>query len=125
MSFPCKIIEQFRLCPAKLWSNADFAPQNNRALVLCPAKLRSIYSLPRKLWRNADFAPQNQRDIVSVAKIPPTIFFKLVYLFFSSKSTLFQKSLKQLGPFFYEKVFGVTVPLNYFEDFYLANTEVE
>ena len=48
ISLPRKIMEQCRLCPAKLWSNADFAPQNHRAFVLCPAKSRRLRSLPRK-----------------------------------------------------------------------------
>ena len=48
-SLPCKIMEQCRLCPAKLWSNADFAPQIHGAFILCPAKL----------WSYADFALRN------------------------------------------------------------------
>ena len=42
-------MEQCRLCPAKLWSNADFASRNHRAIVLCPAKSRRLCSLPRKI----------------------------------------------------------------------------
>ena len=49
MSLPREILEQCRLCPAKLWSNADFAPQNHRPFVLCPTKPRRLCSLPRKI----------------------------------------------------------------------------
>ena len=42
-------MEQCRLCPAKLWSNADFTPRNHRAFVLCPAKSWRLRSLPRKI----------------------------------------------------------------------------
>ena len=79
MSLLRKFMEQCRLCPAKSWSIADFAPRDHRAFVLCPAKSRRLRSLPRKtmehcrlcsakLWSNADFAPQNRGDIVSGAK---------------------------------------------------------
>ena len=49
MYLPRKIMEQCRPCPAKLWNNADFAPQNHRAFVLFPAKSRRLCSLPRKI----------------------------------------------------------------------------
>ena len=45
MSLPRKIMEQ---CPAKLWSNADFAPRD-----------QSLCSLPRKVTETSFFAPQN------------------------------------------------------------------
>ena len=48
-SLPRKIMEQYRLCPAKLWSNAHFAPQNHRAFVLCPAKSQRLCYLPSKV----------------------------------------------------------------------------
>ena len=71
MSLPRKIKEQCRIFPAKLWSNADFAPQNHRAFVLCPAKSQRLVLCPQKLWSNADFAPQNRGDIVLGAKKYP------------------------------------------------------
>ena len=49
MVLPCKIMEQCRLCPAKSWSNADFAPRDQRAFILCPAKSQRLCSLPRKI----------------------------------------------------------------------------
>ena len=38
-SKPCKNMEQCRLCSAKLWSNADFAPQNFGAVQTSPGKM--------------------------------------------------------------------------------------
>ena len=67
MSLSRKIMETCGLCPAKLWSNADFVPQNPRDFVLCLAKCWRLCSLPAKLWSNANLAPQNQGDIVSGA----------------------------------------------------------
>ena len=72
-------------CPAKLWSNADFAPQNYGAMQTLPRKIMDplffapqnkgpFIHFPTKLWSNADFAPENQGDIVSGAKITTDIF---------------------------------------------------
>ena len=70
MSLPSKIMEQWRHCPAKLWSNADFAPQNHGPFVPCPPKSLSLRILcPSNLWINADFDPQNHGDIVLGTKI--------------------------------------------------------
>ena len=68
------------LCPAKLLSHADLAPQNYGAMQTLPRKITEPYYFapqnhgafilcPKKLWSNADFAPQNDGDIVSGAKI--------------------------------------------------------
>ena len=65
-------MEQVRLCPAKLWSNADFSPQiHDGAFILCPAKLwNNADFAPQNYGTSAaDFAPQNNRDIVSGANI--------------------------------------------------------
>ena len=48
MSLPRKIKEQCGLCPTKSWSNADFAPNNPRAFVLCPEKCPRLNFLPRE-----------------------------------------------------------------------------
>ena len=40
-------MEQCGLCPAKSWSNADFAPRNHGPFVLCPTKSQRLRSLPR------------------------------------------------------------------------------
>ena len=111
------------LCPAKLWSNADFAPQNYGAMQTLPRKIMEpSYFAPQnnglfilcsaKLWSYADFAPQNQGDIVSGAKITTEIiqklfFFSLIYFF--CQLMLFQRSIQPLGPVF--KIFFVTVLL--------------
>ena len=61
-------MEQCRLCPAKLWSNADFAPQNHIDIVsgakitteiilkFAPQNYRAFISCPAKSWSNEDFA---------------------------------------------------------------------
>ena len=74
MSLICKIMEQCRLFPEKLWSNAKFAPQNQGTFVRCPAKLPSLFSFPSKLCSNADFALQNSGDINLGAKVKTEIF---------------------------------------------------
>ena len=69
----------FVLCPAKLWSNADFAPQSYGAMQTLPREITEplffapqnygdFVLCPSRLWSNADFAPQNRGDIVSGAK---------------------------------------------------------
>ena len=49
MSLPHETVEQCKLCPAKLWSNADFAPQNRKAFILCLEKSQSLHTLPHKI----------------------------------------------------------------------------
>ena len=61
MSLPRKIMEQCRLCPAKLWSNVDFAPRNHRTFVLCPAKSRRLRSLPRKIMEQCRLCSAKSR----------------------------------------------------------------
>ena len=79
MNFPVILHLKLCLCPAKLWSNPDFAPQNNGAMRTLPRKItepvyvalknhRAFILYPSKLWCNADFAPQNHGEIVSGAK---------------------------------------------------------
>ena len=57
MSLPRKIMEQCKLCQAKLWSNADFAPQNPGAFILCPAQSQSLYTLLRKIMEQCTLCP--------------------------------------------------------------------
>ena len=63
-------------CPAKLQSNADFAPQNHGEMQNLPRKItdplffapqnhRDFILCPAELWSNADFALRNHEDIVS------------------------------------------------------------
>ena len=85
------------LCPAKFWSNADFAPQNHIDIVsgakitteiilkFAPQNYRAFISCPAKLWSNEDFAPQNHIDIVSGAKITTEIILKLNFVDFFCK----------------------------------------
>ena len=65
--------------PPKLWSNADFAPQNYGAMQTLPREMTepsffaplnhgNFVLCPAKLWSNTDFALQNHGDIVSGAK---------------------------------------------------------
>ena len=63
MSLPRKIMEQFRLCPAKLWSNADFAPQNKGVFILCLAKSQSLYTLPCKIIKQCRLCPAKQMSL--------------------------------------------------------------
>ena len=79
------------LCPAKLWSNTDFAPQNYGAMQTLPRKITEpllfalqnhgdFFLCPAQLWSNADFAPQNCGDIVSgTNKYPKTKFSSLFF----------------------------------------------
>ena len=128
MTLPRKIMEQCRLCPAKLWSNADFAPQDHRAFVLCPAKSRSLHTLPRKITEPSYFAPRNYRALQTLpreineqcrlcpAKLQrhsfrgqnnninyPKTRFYFIFSNFFWKSMLFQRSIQPLGPLFKEK----------------------
>ena len=52
MSLPRKIMEECRLYPAKLWSNADFAPQNNGA-----RKSQSLHTLPLEIMEQCRLCP--------------------------------------------------------------------
>ena len=112
MSLPRKIMEQCRLCPAKLWSNADFAPRDHRAFVFRSAKLRRLRSLPRKImeqcrlcstksWRHSFRCQQISSNLIGVS------FFSNYFC----KSSSFPRSLQPFGPIFMEKIFCVTVPL--------------
>ena len=115
MSLPRKIMEQCRLCPTKLWSNADFAPRDHRAFVL---------TLPRKIMETSFFAPQNYgpmqtllRKIMDTEFQGPKNIIKFNFcLFFSNyfcKSLSFLGSLQPFGPLFKEKIFFVPVPLKH------------
>ena len=110
--------------PAKLWSNADLAPQNYGAMQTSPCEIkepsffaqqnyRDFVLLPATLWSNADLALQNQGDIVPGAnKYHKILLFSFFSIFFC-KSFSFPRSLQPLGPLFKEKIFCVTVPLRY------------
>ena len=83
------------LCPAKIWSNANYASQTYGGK-LCPPNSQNNHSLPRKimeqcricsakLWSNTDFAPQNNEDIVSGANIISNFnFLNFLKIFFSN-----------------------------------------
>ena len=53
------LLQKLCLCPAILWSNADFVPQNHGAMQTLPAKSQSLCSLPRKMPETLFFAPKN------------------------------------------------------------------
>ena len=46
---PRIIMKRCRRCPAKLWSNTDFAPQNCGVMQTLPCKFMDPYSLPCKI----------------------------------------------------------------------------
>ena len=102
LSLPRKIMEQCGLCPVKLWSNADFAPQNHGHLVLCPTKPRRLHSLPRGIMEQCRLCPAKSW-IHSSRR--PQISLNLMFFFFLifCKSMLFQISLQTFGPFFLGK----------------------
>ena len=78
MTLPRKIMEQGGLCPTKLWINADFAPQNHRAFVLCPTKCWRLFSLPRKTMKQCRLCPEKSlRHSFRGLK-----FFLVCFLFF-------------------------------------------
>ena len=77
------LLQKLCLCPAKLWSNVDFVPQNHGAM----------QTSPRKITEPLLFAPRNAGDIVLCptklwSKIIETQFkgheniLKLNFLFF-------------------------------------------
>ena len=61
-------MEQCKICPAKLWSNADFALQNYGAFVHGPTKSRSLYSLPRKIMEQCILCPAKSRRLCSLPR---------------------------------------------------------
>ena len=80
MIFSVNLHFKLCLCPAKLWSNADFGPQNYGAMQTLPRKItepshasqqnhRAFILCPAKLWSNANFGPQYHGDTISGAKI--------------------------------------------------------
>ena len=106
MSFLCKIMEQCWLCPAKLWSNADFALQNHRAFVLCPIKSQRLCSLPRKIIEQCRlYSAKSWRHSFRGKKYPQIWFSSLFIYFFCCKSLLFQTSLQPFGPLVRGKMF--------------------
>ena len=112
MSLPRKIMEQCRLCPAKFWSNTDFAPQNHRAFVLCPAKLRRLHSLPREIMEQSRLcSAKSWRHSFRGQQISSNWNFFTFFLIIFFKSLLFQRPLQPFGPLFKENIFCVTVPL--------------
>ena len=107
VSLPRKIMEQSRLCPAKLWSNADFAPRNHRAFVFCPVKYPSLCSLPRKTMELCRLCPaKSWRHNFRVIQI---IFFYF-FLLISVNQCYFRDLYHSLDHFIKKKYF-VTVPL--------------
>ena len=113
MSLPRKIMEQCRPCPAKLWSNADFAPRDHRAFVLCPAKSRRLRSLPRKIMEQCRLCSAKSwrhsfRGQKNIMKFYCLLFFSNYF----GKSLSFPRSLQPLGQLYREKILCVTVPLN-------------
>ena len=76
MSLPRKIMEQCRLCLAKLWSNADFAPRDYGAM----------QTVARKIT-DTEFQEPTEH---------PQLYIKLKRILknYFSKSLIFQRSLK-------------------------------
>ena len=112
MSLPRKIMEQCRLCPAKLWSNADFAPRGHRAFVLCPAKSQRLCSLPREIMEQCRLcSAKSWRHSFRIQKISSNLIVVSFFLIMFCKSSSYPRSLQPFGPLFKEKIFCVTVPL--------------
>ena len=112
MSLPRKIMEQCRLCPAKLWSNADFGLQNHRPFVLCPAKSQRLRSLPHKIMEQCRLcSTKSRKHTFRGQQISSNLNFFLFFSIYFCKSLLFQRSLQPFGPLFKEKIFCVMVPL--------------
>ena len=110
------------MCPAILWSNADFDPQSYGAMQTSPREIKEpllfapqnhsdIVLWPAKLWSNADFALRNCGDIVSGAKKYLQILLSFLSFYHFCKSLSFPRYLQYFGPLFQEKIFCVTVPL--------------
>ena len=129
MSLPRKIMEQCTLCTAKLWSNADFAPQNYGAIQtlprkimeqcrLCPAKSLSLRSSPLEIMDPSFFA----RDIMEQCRVCPANSFRgqnnnrnylkirltFLFSFCFCKSMLFQRSTPTYQPVFKGKKYFVS-----------------
>ena len=115
MSLPRKTMEQCRLCPEKLWSNANFSSQNHGFFVLCLAKLRSIHYLPANYGAMQTLPAKSKRHSFR-GKIKNRNYlinrFSLIVFIFFCKSMLPQRSLQPSGPVFKENVICVTVPLS-------------
>ena len=90
MSLPRKIMEQWRLCPAKSWSNADLAPRRSQ----------SLCSLPRKIKETWFLALKNYGAMQTFSN-------------YFCKSLSFPRSLQPFGPLFRGEIFCVTVPLRW------------
>ena len=112
MSLPRKVMKQCRLSPAKLWSNADFAPQNHKAFALCPAKSRRPCSLPRKIMDQCRLCPAKLgRHSLRGQKYHKIKFSYLLIHFFFVNHCYFRDLYNPFGPLFKEKMSCVTVPL--------------
>ena len=86
------------LCPAKIWSNADFAPQSYGAIQILPRKFMkpsffaqqnygAIQNLPSKIMEKCKLSLRNHRAIFSEANITTKFFLKNIF----RKSLIFQK----------------------------------
>ena len=112
MSLPRKIMEQCRLCPAKLWSNADLTLRNHRAFVLCPAKSWRLRSLPRKIMEQCRLcSAKSWIHSFRGQQMSSNLNFFTFFSNYFCKSLLFQRPLQPFGPLFKEKIFCVMVPL--------------
>ena len=80
-TLPRNIMEQYRLCPAKLWSTEDFAPQNHGAFVFHNAKLGSLHYLLCKIMEQCRLCPHNHGDIISGAKITTEVIMMMEICF--------------------------------------------
>ena len=88
-ALPRKNMEQCRLRSAKLQSNADFASQIHRSIILCPAKLWSNANLCFTKLQSHSFKSQHNKNL----------FENLLLLIFKNnfcKSLIFQI---YFGPF--------------------------
>ena len=103
---PRKIVQQCGLYPAKLWSNADFAPQNQGPFVLCSAKSRRLCSLLRGIMEQCRLCPAKswrhnfRRQQISINQI-----FFLFFLFIFVNQCHFRYIYNTLDYFTLEKYF--------------------
>ena len=107
MSLPRKIMEQCRLCLAKLWSNADFAPQNHRAFILCPAKSWRLHSLPRKIKEQCRLcSAKSQRHSFRGHQISSDLIFFTSFLIIFVNHCYFRDLYNPLDHFIRKKYFA-------------------
>ena len=113
MSLPCKIMEQYRLCPAKLLRNTVFAPQEHGAFVLCPAKSRRLCYLSSKIMAQCRLcSAKSLRYSFRGQKISSNLNFFSFFLIIFVNHCHFQDLYICLNHFLRRNLFYVTVPLS-------------